>query len=254
VTGSVSAETMATIQFQHQVQRAVGWIAAPLWVPALGLVLRWHFRYRVNGLDTVRREFRRIQSESSRPLLICANHLTLIDSLIIAWALAPTWNFVTHFDLLPWNTPEQTNFANTRLNRIAIYLAKCIPILRGGSRGDVAGVLQRVTYLLGRGELALLFPEGGRSRTGRVAEDSVAWGVGRVVGSLPGCRVLCIYLRGNTQETWSNYPARGEHFSMEVTCIEPKSDARGARRSRDLAGQIVGQLARMEEDYFADRK
>jgi 1-acyl-sn-glycerol-3-phosphate acyltransferase len=254
VSGSVSAESTGSMQFEHQVQRILGWFSAPFWIPLVGLVLRSHFRYRMNDMAAVRREFHRIRNESSAPLLICANHLTLIDSIIIAWALVPNWNFILNFDLLPWNTPERANFANTRLNRLVVYVAKCIPIQRGGSRSDVAGVLQRVTHLLGRGEQALLFPEGGRSRSGRVIEDSAAWGVGRVVGSLPGCRVLCIYLRGDGQKTWSDFPMRGERFSMEACCIEPKSDARGARRSRDLAQQIVGQLARMEEAYFADRQ
>lgn len=250
----VAPESVGSMPVRHQLQRIAGWLAAPLWVPLAGLWLSVYHGFRIRDRARIRREFARIRSDSSAPLLVCANHLTLIDSLVIAWALVPSWRYVFDFDLLPWNTPEETNFANTRLNRIAVYLAKCIPILRGGQREDVAAVLQRVTHLLARGELALLFPEGGRSRTGRVAEDSAAWGVGRVVGSLPHCRVLCVYLRGDSQETWSDYPVRGERFQMDLCCIEPKSDARGARRSRDLAGQIVGQLVRMEEAYFADRQ
>jgi hypothetical protein len=118
----------------------------------------------------------------------------------------------------------------------------------------VAAVLARVTYALGRGELVLLFPEGGRSRTGRVSEDSAAWGVGRIVGATPGCRVLCVYMRGESQQSWSDFPAKGDTLDMAMKLIEPKSDLRGARRSRDLAGQIVAQLVRMEESYFDARQ
>ena len=202
----------------------------------------------------MQREYRRIRAESDAPLLICANHLTMIDSFLIARALSPSWRYVVDFDSLPWNTPEETNFANTRINRSLAYLAKCIPIRRGGSREDVASVLHRVTYLLERGEVALLFPEGGRSRTGRVSIEGAAWGVGRIVGAVPGCRVLCVYLRGRHQETWSDYPVKGDRVSVSLTCIEPKSDLRGARRARDIAQQIVTQLVRMEESYFDGRQ
>ena len=115
-------------------------------------------------------------------------------------------------------------------------------------------MLNRVVYLLGRGELALIFPEGGRSRAGRIELDSAAWGVGRIVGALPGCRVLCVYMRGDVQETWGAQPARGDVFSVSLSCIEPKSDFRGARRSRDIARQITAQLLRMEGEYLDGRQ
>lgn len=231
-------------------QRAVGRIVAPIWVPAAALVLRLGFGYRIVDLAGSRRAFSRIRSESSAPLLICANHLTLIDSFLIAWALGSSWRYVVDFDSLPWNTPEETNFATTTRTRALIYLAKCIPIRRGGSREDVAEVLDRIRYLLDRGEIALLFPEGGRSRTGLVDVENAAWGIGRIIGSVDGCRVACVYMRGDAQARFSDYPARGDRMRVSVACIEPKSDARGARRTRDLANQVVAQLARMEGAYL----
>jgi hypothetical protein len=238
---------------QHRVQRGLGRLVAPIWVPLAALMLRFHFGYRIENLAEVRREAERIRAQSSGPMLVCANHLTLIDSMLVAWALAPTWRYLIHFDLLPWNTPEEKNFANTLFNRIVIYLAKCVPIERGGTREGVARVLNRIGYLLQQRELALVFPEGGRSRTGRVTDDAAAWGVGRIVAAAPGCRVLCVYLRGDSQETWSDYPARGERIHVSLACIEPKSDHRGVRRTRDLAQQIVSQLIQMEERHFDGR-
>jgi hypothetical protein len=131
---------------------------------------------------------------------------------------------------------------------------KCIPITRGGSRVEVAAVLDRVAKLIRSGETALLFPEGGRSRTGRVEVDRAAWGVGRVVGAVPDCRVVCVYLRARGQRTWSTLPPRGSLLDVEVECIQPKSDSRGVRRSRDFARQIVSQLAHMEREYFDGRE
>jgi 1-acyl-sn-glycerol-3-phosphate acyltransferase len=245
-----AAEASRGLRFRHALQREVGRLAAPFWLIFAGGYLRFVRRYRVVGVRESRKQFRRIRASSDTPILICANHLTLIDSLIIAWALASSWRSALNWSLLPWNTPERKNFALTRPQRVAVYLAKCIPITRGGAREEVGDALKQLAYLTTRGELALIFPEGGRSRTGRVELETAAWGVGRIVSSVPNCRVVCVYLRGLGQQAYSDLPAKGERFHIEISCIEPKSDARGVRRSRDLSRQIVAQLARMEEHYF----
>lgn len=234
----------------HRLQRWLGWMVAPLWVPLAALWLTRRLSYKIVELNETRRTYRRIRKESDAPLLICANHLTLIDSFLIGLALSGSFRYLINFDSLPWNVPEESNFANTRLNRVLAYLAKCIPIRRGGSREDVAGVLKRVTYLLGKGEVALVFPEGGRSRAGRIEASGAGWGVGRIVSALEGCRVLCVYLRGDQQKTFSDWPVRGERFHVSTACIEPKTDARGVRGTRDIATQIVSTLSALESDYF----
>jgi hypothetical protein len=239
---------------RHGRQRFISMIVGPLWVSFSTLVMRFHFRYRIADVAALRARYRRLRAQSDAPMLICANHLTLVDSFLIAWALGSGWYWLRHYDELPWNTPERTNFGRTWSARLLIFVAKCIPITRGGDRGDVGEVLERVKYLLQRGETALLFPEAGRSRTGRVEDSSAAWGVGRIVGAVPGCRVLCVYMRGRAQKTWGDYPAKGDVMDVSLACIEPKSDARGVRRSRDIAQQIIGQLKRMEEDHFDDRQ
>jgi 1-acyl-sn-glycerol-3-phosphate acyltransferase len=216
--------------------------------------LRFVLGYRIDDVVALRQQYRQLRDESDAPLLICPNHLTLIDSVIIASALVPWWRYLIHFDELPWNTPERRNFARTGVTRALVFIAKCIPLSRGGERSEVARVLERLGYLLNRGEVALVFPEGSRSRTGRVCSEAIAWGVGRVIASTPGCRVLCIYLRGDTQESWGSVPNMGDHFYIRMECFEPKSDYRGARRSRDLAGQVVARLSHMEGVYFDGRK
>ena len=231
----------------------VAWFLAPFWFPLASLYMRVRFGCRIEDLSASRRLYRSIRAESSAPLLICANHLTLVDSLFIAQALSPNWRFVLDFDSLPWNTPEEVNFANTPISRALVYVAKCIPIRRGGQREDVKVVLDRIGHLLARGEVAILFPEGGRSRSGRVDPESTGWGVGRVVAAVEGCRVLCVYMRGDAQKTWSAYPARGDRLRVSLALIQPKSDARGVRRTRDLSMQVIGQLAEMETAYFAGR-
>lgn len=239
---------------RHSRQRAVSMITGPIWVGLSILVMRFYFRYRIANHQQIREHYRKIRAQSDAPLVICGNHLTLVDSFLMAWALGSGLYWLSHPDELPWNTPESKNFGRTRFARALIFIAKCIPITRGGAREGVGNVLERVKHLLLRGETALLFPEAGRSRSGRVQEGSGAWGVGRVVGSVPGCRVLCIYLRGRQQETWGDFPIKGDIMDVSLACIEPKSDLRGARRSRELAQQVVRELVRMEESYFDARQ
>jgi 1-acyl-sn-glycerol-3-phosphate acyltransferase len=245
------------LPWNHIVQREIGRLLSPLWTTLAVAVMRFGLGYRIAELSQVREKFARIRearAAAHSPLLICANHLTMIDSALVAWALSPSWRYVVHYDELPWNVPERKNFASNPWERALAWVMKCIPITRGGSREDVAKVLDRISLLSARGEVALIFPEGGRSRTGRVDVEAAAWGVGRIVGALPGCRVVCVYMRGRKQETWSQMPARGDVLEVEIECIEPKSDARGVRKSRDFSRQIVSQLASMEAKVFDGRQ
>jgi len=178
------------------VQRAVGRLLSPVWVPATIALMRFGMRWRIEGMAAARREYRSLWGARDGPLLVCANHLTMIDSALIAWALgSPGW-FLAHYGALPWNVPERRNFGGSLASRLLVYLMKCVPVTRGGDRAEVAGALGRLVHLLGRGEAVLVFPEGGRSRSGRVDVENATYGVGRMIGDLPRCRVLCIYLRG----------------------------------------------------------
>jgi 1-acyl-sn-glycerol-3-phosphate acyltransferase len=132
---------------------------------------------------------------------------------------------------------------------------KCIPITRGGDREEVRRTLETCDRLLSTGHAVLVFPEGGRSRTGRIDTENFAYGVGRFVKNLDRMKILCIYLRGDRQETWSACPKPGDTFSMAVEVFEPERlTTNGLKAQRDYAAQIVRQLSRMEERYFESRE
>jgi len=228
-------------------------VVSPIPILIVVGLLRFWLRLRVAGAKEIRARYREIVEQDRTPLLICANHLTMIDSVLIGWALAGPWWYLRHFRTLPWNLPEQTNFATNPLHRALIYLFKCQPIRRGGSRAEVAETLQRFAHILAASDVGLIFPEGGRSRSGRVDVESAAWGVGRVVKSVPGCRVLCIYLRGDSQTEYSDLPSRGDTLRVSMYLFEPKSDHTGLRGSRDVARQIVSRLSEMEREHFDAR-
>jgi hypothetical protein len=234
------------------VQRAVGRLAAPAWVPLVVLLMRLGFRWRIRGTEPVRAAYARLLEEK-RPLLVAANHLTMVDSALIGWGLASAAGHLRRYRGLPWNVPEQSRVESAWLWRALAYLMKCLPVPRGGDRKEVARVLERLGHLLRSGDTVLMFPEGGRSRSGSIDAEAIAHGVGRLIKEVEGCRVLCVYLRGDAQRTWSNLPAAGDTFTIATRLVEPRTDLRGLRASRDLARQVLDQLADMERAYRAER-
>jgi 1-acyl-sn-glycerol-3-phosphate acyltransferase len=254
VASSQFASIPPEVRRELKVQREITRLLSPIALTAVALALRFGFGYRIEGLAQLRSDYRRVCLENDTPTLICANHLTLIDSFIIAWALgSPGW-YLRNFRTLPWNVPEQSIFAATPLLRSVIYIMKCLPIQRGGDRRGVTVVLSKLAHLVSKGETALIFPEAGRSRSGRIQLESAATGVGRIFKSVPNCRVICVYLRGEKQESYSNVPSRGDRFRGALEVIEPKTDHLGVRGSRDISHQVLARLADMERSYFDARK
>lgn len=236
------------------VQREVSRLTTPVWASLAWVGLRVVMGYRIAERAEARVRYRALLRESDAPLLLCANHLTLIDSALIAWALGSPAFYMRRFSALPWNLPDRANFASTLPRRALAYVTKCIPMPRRGRRTEVGRALGRFAHVLRRGDVCLVFPEGGRSRSGRVEVESAAVGVGRLIGAVPGCRVLCVYLRGERQRTWGSLPARGDRFRVLLAPVEPKSEARGLRRSLEVARQVTAQLAALEQRYFDDRQ
>jgi hypothetical protein len=234
-------------------QILVSRLFAPLWVPLATVIMRLGFRWRIRDAARTRAFYARLMREDPRPLMIVANHLTMADSPLIAWGLGSTLGHIAHYRGLPWNVPEQSRVRSSWLWRVLAYLVKCLPVPRNGDRAEVARVLDDLRHLMRRGEAVLMFPEGGRSRTGRIDTEAPAHGVGRLIKEVGDCRVLCVYMRGDKQQTWSNIPAANDTFSVSTRLIEPKTRLRGLRGSRDIATQVLAQLAEMEREYLANR-
>lgn len=207
--------------------------------------------YRIRNLKTFRQSVRDLMSAHQGPWLICANHLTLIDSVILAYAMFPTYRYILNYNRLPWNLPEKMNFNSNKFVGAICYLTKCIPVIRGGDREKVKSSLEKCAYLLNKGESLMIFPEGTRAREGRVDTVNFSYGVGRLLCHMPDCRVMCIYLRGDGQQTYSNFPRYGETFSAVVEECRPRSALKGLKAQRDCAGQIIKCLSQMENNYFA---
>jgi 1-acyl-sn-glycerol-3-phosphate acyltransferase len=211
--------------------------------------MRWR-RYRIADRGRIRAEFVALVGDRRGPLLVCANHLTLIDSLIIQWALAPGWRLFVRPDWFFWNLPDKYNMSINLFVRVLGYFGKCVLVRRKGPPEEVRRALDKVAFLLGRGQSVLVFPEGGRSRVGRVDTENFMYGAGRMLQESPAARVLCVFARGIGQRVYSNYPRPGETFVVRMRRVAPTTAFRGMRADRDLATQIVRHLREMEQEYF----
>jgi 1-acyl-sn-glycerol-3-phosphate acyltransferase len=130
------------------------------------------------------------------------------------------------------------------------YFGKCVLVLRKGPPEEARRALDKVAFLMARGQSVLVFPEGGRTRVGRVDTTNFVYGVGRMLQETPGARVVCIFARGLGQRAYTNFPRRGETFFIRMKRANPATQFRGLRADRDLATQIVRQLGEMEQEYF----
>lgn len=211
--------------------------------------------YRIRNLKEIRRQCSEAFKKHEGPWIICANHLTMIDSFILGYACFSFFDHFTSFKRLPWNLPERKNFQSNIFLAVLCYLSKCIPVDRGGSREKTKLLLEKCIYLLRKGHTIMIFPEGGRSRTGRVDRENFSYGVGRFIQEVENCKVLCVYLRGDRQKEYSLIPAWGEKFYAAVEIFEPaRVEQTGLRAQREYASQIIDRLAEMEDHYFAIRR
>jgi hypothetical protein len=178
----------------------------------------------------------------------------MVDSFILGNALFSLGQHIVGYKKLPWNLPEGSNFQSNILLVVLCYLSKCIPVDRGGSREKMRKNLDKCIYLLRRGDNIMIFPEGRRSRTGRVNKEDFSYGVGRFIKNVENCKVMCMYLRGDKQTSYSNMPVWGEKFSVQAEVFTPEhEEGSDLRAQREYAKQIIDRLAQMEEKYFALR-
>lgn len=235
--------------WELRLQRVLGRIFLLPLGAVMMFLIRGKFRLKIRDHAKLRRQFVEIANEKA-PLIICANHLTLVDSIVILWALKSIPGYFVNYRLFSWNIPAIENYCRKPTWRLITYLNKCIPIDRHGTSAHIDGVLAKLAYLLSCGDVCLIFPEGTRSRSGRINVESAGYGIGKLIRSLPGCRVLCVYQRGATQEAHSDFPKTGETFHVEMELISPSSDFAGLRAVKDYSMQVLAKLKQMEDRYY----
>lgn len=242
-------------QFALRVQRGLAFTNAIWFAPLMAGMLRYLGRYQHQDLKRFRRKLHEIIAQNpERPVIICANHLTMIDSLLITWFLHSIPSYLRHFHWFPWNVPEISNFGRNLLTRLMCYLGKCIYVERTGSVQSRRKTFEKMRFLLDAGETLCVFPEGGRSRTGRIALDSSVYGVGELIDEFPDATILALYLRGEKQDSYSFFPKRGERFYADVEQLQLSTAFKGRRAHRDLTLQVMHALQSMEDRFYASRQ
>ena len=229
-----------------------------LLIPVGGLlvVLMKYLRgYRIENMAELRRQFKEIWREKEQggwPLVICSNHLTFIDSALIIWALASNFWYLFNYRAFTWNVPAGDFFKKKLHYHAILYLTKCIFIDRKGSPAHKNAVLNLCRYLLAKGNIVLIFPEGQRSRDGRFDVNRLRFGTGKILTSLENARVLCVYIRSPLQKGFSNYPPRGSRFSLNMKLIQPNVDEPTKKQASIAAvKEIGGVIEQMENEFFA---
>lgn len=228
-----------------------------LLLPVGGLlvaVMKYVRGYRIENMAAIRREFNKIWAEKQSggyPLIICANHLTFIDSAIIIWALASNLWYLFNYRAFTWNVPAGDFFKKKFHYHAILYLTKCIFIDREGSPAHKNAVLNLCRYLLAKGNVVLIFPEGQRSRDGRFDKDRLRFGTGKILTSLEDARVLCIHLRSPSQEKFSNYPPKGSRFDLRMRVIQPGTSGPSKKQASIAAVKEIGAaIEEMENEFF----
>jgi len=233
-----------------KIQRINSRLAFVVIGPLVHYLVFKRFRITIENLMAIRRQYKAILKEATGPILVCPNHLTLVDSIIQAVALNSLAGHFFHFRSLPWNLPEKKNFYHKILWRLLCYLGKSIPVVRGASPVEGKKSVEKMHYLLKCGEIISIFPEGKRSRSGFVDDVDYSYAVGHLLKEFPETNVLCLYMRGIKSGGFSNFPMEGENFYFELKLIKPESKENGLKKVRDLSKQVITELKAMENNYL----
>ncbi len=249
-TSVESSKLPQNMKLALRLQKFIAWLTLPVWFVFSTAIMRLVYGYKIRNLKQFRRNFKRLLKNNRQPILICANHLTKIDSLIILWALGSLGFYIRHFKKFAWNLPEKERYFHSIWLRIFCYIGCCIPVSRGGDRKEVNQSLDKILYLVADQHLTMIFPEGKRGEKGRIDKTDYSYGVGRIIQRTPNCQVLCVYMRGRHQAQKSDFPIRGEEFYIEAKMIKPTSDLSGMRQIRALSSEVILSLSEMESEYF----
>jgi 1-acyl-sn-glycerol-3-phosphate acyltransferase/phosphopantetheinyl transferase (holo-ACP synthase) len=236
------------------------WSAAFSWFTYAFVIAacRLYYRYGLEDIRRVRDEIWRKIDAHDGPIIWAANHLTLIDSFLIYWALTPWWRCLQQ-RRIPWSTPEAKNyyhlggFPKMHLIRLLMYLCRCIPFKRQGE--DEASVRIRETayakcvQVLRGGGAVFVYPEAGRARSGWFERRKPKDFLGRMALDAPDAKFLCVYLRGDRQLYTTAIPDKGEVFRVVADLVPAVVE--GETAPRQISQRLFDTIARLQDDWFA---
>ena len=235
------------------------WSAAFSWLTYAWVIVacRVYFRYSFEEIERFREEIWKKLDAHDGPVIWAANHLTLIDSFIVFWAIFP-WHRSMTEHLVPWSTPEYKNYYNLggffkkRLIRVLMYLCRCIPFKRDGD--DAASVKWRETayakcvQVLHDGGSVFVYPEAGRSRSGWFDPRKPKDFLGRMALDAPNAKFLCVYLRGDRQLYTTAIPDKGERFRVLADLVPAVLP--GEATARQISQRLFDTIGALQVRWF----
>lgn len=203
------------------------------------VALKLWCRMTVRGIENVPRE---------GAVLVASNHLSFLDSIVIPVAVPRRVRFLAKSDY----------FTGTGLggawNRYVFTAVGAVPVPRG-SHADAQAALLLAKAVLDRGEAFGIYPEGTRSRDGRLyrGRTGVAW-----LALETGASVVPVAVHGTdrVQPVDSRFP-RPRRIVVEFGApipVEAVADARSAgQKRRRLTDLVMERIATMSDQEPAGR-
>lgn len=144
--------------------------------------------------------------------VLASNHLTMLDDLFIE----PIIFFpitLRGYGYFTFHAPEATNFYKNKLMSWFMRQVKSIPLVRGKGMHQ-EGMKRLISALKNKGVLHI-YPEGTRSRTGKIGEPKP--GVGRIICET-GVPVIPVYYQGLEKilPIGSKFPKFGKQVVISI--------------------------------------
>ena len=247
-------EDLSALRRQWRISRAV---AVPLsfFVAASA---RLRFRYRLpDDIARIRADIWEKLDRHDGPVIWAANHLTLIDSFLVYWAVFPLSRALED-RRIPWSTPEYTNYYKlggpwkSSFIRGLLYVCRCIPFMRGGEDAAAEAFRQnafdKCAWILREGGSVFVYPEAGRSRSGWLEAKRPKDFLGKLALEVPSAKFLCVYLRAETQIATTVRPPDGDRFRLVVDLIDGARP--GETSPRDVSQRLFDRLAEMQQEWW----
>ena len=124
------------------------------------------------------------------PWILMSNHLTLLDDLFIDPLIFFPKGFLG-YRFIPFHAPEEHNFYKHSFISWLMRNLKNIPVIRG--RGINQEGVNRLISAIKQGGVLHIFPEGTRTRTGKIGKPKE--GIGKIVYET-GAPVVPLYHQG----------------------------------------------------------
>jgi len=167
-----------SLSFRIKAYILMGCIITPL----IQIFMRLLNRTRITGIENIK--------DLDSKWILASNHLSILDDLF----LGPILLFpksMRGYSYFPYHAPEERNFYKKRLISSFMRHCKSIPLIRG------AGIFQpgmnRIIKSVDEGGILHIYPEGTRSRSGKIAAGKP--GIGRIVCET-GAVVIPVYHQG----------------------------------------------------------